>query len=178
MVAMIWVWSDTHFNHAGIIRYCSRGDDSVEAMNERLIERWNAAVRPQDEIYLLGDFGFGKDLSGIFDRLRGQKHLVIGNHDEKNPAVLKLPWKTMRDIVTLREQGVRAVACHYPLETWKSADRGYLMLHGHSHGTLKRKAAHRFDVGADVRPAPVTLQQLAEEASRETFEAADHHGDL
>jgi calcineurin-like phosphoesterase family protein len=175
---VIYVWSDTHFGHAGIIRHCSRPYDSVEAMNEGLIERWNAAVGPKDTIYLLGDFGFGKDLDAIFARLNGHKHLVLGNHDEKNPAVTKLQWESVRDIVTLREEGVRAVACHYPMETWKSAHKGYLMLHGHSHGTLRRKLPHRFDVGADVFDTPASLRNLASIAAEEMFLPTDHHGDL
>lgn len=175
---MIYVWSDTHFGHAGIIRYCTRPYSSVDEMNAGLIARWNSTVTPRDTIYLLGDFAFGKDVAPQFAALNGHKHLVIGNHDEKNPAVLKLPWESINDIVTLRENGVRAVACHYPMETWKSAHKGYLMLHGHSHGTLKRVVPHRFDVGADVFENPQSLASLATIASQQTFEAADHHGDL
>jgi calcineurin-like phosphoesterase family protein len=78
----------------------------------------------------------------------------------------------------LREEGVRAVACHYPMETWKSAHKGYLMLHGHSHGTLRRKLPHRFDVGADVFDTPASLRNLASIAAEEMFLPTDHHGDL
>jgi calcineurin-like phosphoesterase family protein len=171
---VIYVWSDTHFNHRGIIDYCARPYPDAEAMNQALIERWNSVVRPTDTIWLLGDFGFGP-VSVVFEALQGHKRLVIGNHDEKNPKVFKLKWEAVEDIVTLKEEGVRAVACHYPMETWKNAHRGYLMLHGHSHGSLRRKMPHRYDVGVDVEPVPVSLQALAARAAREPFEATDHH---
>jgi calcineurin-like phosphoesterase family protein len=176
----VMLWADTHFNHRGILRYCAptRPYASVEEMNESMIAKWNTSVRPQDTIYLLGDFGFETGLDAIFKRLHGKKHLVIGNHDEKNTLVLKLPWESQRDIVTLRENGVRAVACHYPMETWKSAQKGYLMLHGHSHGNLRRQVPHRFDVGADVfTDGPVSLQEIAAMAAAQNFTIDEHVGD-
>jgi calcineurin-like phosphoesterase family protein len=177
---VIYLWSDTHFNHEGVIRYCGRPFASIDEMNRALIGRWNGVVRDTDTIYLLGDFAFshkaGWPLEEIYSALRGHKHLVIGNHDEKNPKVLALPWESKADLLTLRENGVRAIACHYPMETWKGAHRGYLMVHGHSHGSLKRKLPHRYDVGCDVFPEPVTLQRLAEVAAAEVFQATDHHG--
>lgn len=181
---MIRVWSDTHFNHRGILEHCkaSRPYADIFEMNADLVRRWNSTVEVGDDVYLLGDFGFsvgsGDPLKTIFSWLNGRKHLVIGNHDERNPKVLKLPWVSKQDLVTLRENGGKAVACHYPLETWKGAHKGYLMLHGHSHGSLKRVIPHRFDVGADVRRAPVSLAALFLEAQAQPYQPQDHHGDL
>ena len=59
MSEKIWVISDTHLNHANIIRYCARPYTSTEEMNKDLIKRWNSIVRPQDTVYHLGDFGMG-----------------------------------------------------------------------------------------------------------------------
>lgn len=180
---MTYFWSDTHFNHAGIIRYCTRPYASVQQMNGALIERWNYAVqKDSDTVWLLGDFAFthpsGMDIAEIFSRLRGRKCLLVGNHDERNPAVMKLPWERVERLFTFKEAGGRAELCHYPLETWKAAHHGALMLHGHSHGTLKRQIPHRFDMGADVRMAPVSWERIMAEAATQTFEPADHHGDL
>lgn len=178
----LFVWSDTHFNHAGILDYCDRKYGSVEEMNAGLEAAWNRAVGPRDDVWFVGDFGFShgeaEPLEDIFARLHGRKHLVVGNHDEKNPRVLKLPWVAQTPLVTLRENGVRAVACHYPLETWKNAARGYLVLHGHSHGTLKRVIPHRFDVGVESFPSPVALGSLARVAAAQEFAPQDHHGDV
>lgn len=179
----IWLLSDTHFNHDAIRRYCNRPFDTVEAMNAAIIERWNARVRANDEIYLLGDFAFCHSkltpVADIFAQLNGRKHLIVGNHDEKNPAVMKLPWLTIDRLRTLKWEGTRAQLCHYPLESWSGAHHGALMLHGHCHGSLKRKVAHRFDVGFDVYPdGPVALSTLVAMAAKQTFRASDHHGDL
>jgi calcineurin-like phosphoesterase family protein len=53
---MIFFTSDTHFGHAGTIALYRRPFASVAAMTEALVERWNAAVSPEDEVWFLGDF--------------------------------------------------------------------------------------------------------------------------
>ena len=57
-----WFVSDTHFSHTNIIRYTGRPFQSVNEMDERLIENWNALVEPQDTVFFLGDFGLGTTL--------------------------------------------------------------------------------------------------------------------
>ena len=58
----IWVTSDTHFNHANIIKYCNRPFSSVEEMNETIIANWNKVVSQGDTVYHLGDFALGDKL--------------------------------------------------------------------------------------------------------------------
>lgn len=188
--ALIYFWSDTHFNHAGIINYCARPYKDVKEMNAGLIDRWNQVVRPQDDIYLLGDFGFdyrppvhvqfefsrGEPLLDIFNKLNGRKRLLRGNHDMKNSEVLALPWQSIQDIAIVRHNKVKAVCCHYPMESWPDAHRGSLMLHGHSHGSLKRKIPHRFDVGCDIYTTPISFDNFIAVANQQAFEPSDHHG--
>lgn len=183
---MIYLWSDTHFNHRGILNHCpeTRGMFSdVEQMNQALIERWNAVVGPTDFVYHLGDFGFSHSklppLQAVYDQLNGLKHLITGNHDEENKDVLKLGWLSVSKLLTLKHDGHRAELCHYPLESWKKAHKGTVMLHGHCHGSLKRVIPHRFDVGVDVHPdGPVSFNQYIEWSAAQAFEASDHHGDM
>jgi calcineurin-like phosphoesterase family protein len=173
----------THFNHAGILAFRPQYK-TVREMNDGLIERWNSVVRQKDTIYHLGDFAFsvgawGDDLDGIFLRLNGHKHLLVGNHDEKNKKVLRLPWESVEMLRSKLkgENGERATLCHYPLESWRGSWNGSLMLHGHCHGNLKRKLPHRFDVGVECFDTPVRLEALWETAATQKFEATDAHGD-
>ncbi|MDM8535036.1 phosphoesterase [Clostridiaceae bacterium HSG29] len=83
---MIYLISDSHFHHQKIIQYTNRNFQSVEEMNEHMIERWNKTVSNKDTIYHLGDFAFGnkEQISEIVDRLNGRKILIKGNHCKKS----------------------------------------------------------------------------------------------
>ena len=182
-----YFWADTHFNHEGILHHASRPYSSVAEMNEALIALWNGRVeREGDDVWMLGDFGFHAptkagttDLGEIWWRLRGKKHLIVGNHDAKNNQVLRLPWETVALLHEVKIGGQRATLCHYPLETWPASWRGSMMLHGHCHGTLRRKIAKRFDVGVDAAVGvngPIPWEELVERAAKETFTVVDGHG--
>lgn len=177
----VYFWGDTHFNHAGILRHTSRPWRTVKEMNEALIQAWNDTVRRESDIvYHLGDFGFSgarlQPLEVIWHRLRGVKHLLVGNHDERNPKVLKLPWESVEKLRTFKDRGLRAELCHYPLETWKDAyGRRALMIHGHSHGTLPKRP-RRWDVGVDFFEAPVEWNALVTLSQDETYIPVDHRG--
>lgn len=171
-------WSDVHFSHEAILRFCpkTRPFKNVDEMNEAVVERWNKKVGINEDIYFLGDFAFGKDPESHFYRLNGRKHLVTGNHDEHKKSVMALPWTSIHDIVTVKYSGLRAVLCHFPLESWKSMHHGYLHFHGHQHGS-GRKMNKRFDVGFDAFPdGPMSFEELAELASKQEFIPIDHHG--
>ena len=78
--------ADTHFMHENIIIYCNRPWKNVKDMNNQLIKNWNSVVGKNDDIYILGDFFMaGKQqantISHIINRLNGNKHLLLGNHD-------------------------------------------------------------------------------------------------
>lgn len=79
----VWITSDTHFNHANIIKYCDRPFGSVEEMNDALVENWNSVVGENDKVIHLGDFAFGNrsKVEAVKKRLKGKIDLILGNHD-------------------------------------------------------------------------------------------------
>ena len=135
-------------------------------MNEAIVERWNARVRKKEEIFFLGDFGFGKEVATTFQRLNGRKHLIVGNHDLKQgKAVLNAGWDSVEQIKVFKDNGRRVVLCHYPIESWPSAHKGALHFHGHSHGSLKRRIPGRLDVGFEpYSNGPVALENAIKDA--------------
>lgn len=138
----IWFISDTHFNHANILKFTDknnnhfRGDlfKSVDEMNETMINNWNEVVKPSDKIYHLGDVYFGRedDSNNILKRLNGKKRLILGNHDNLNRQSIlfshfqkiKLWWPFENMIFT-----------HIPLakEQMKTRSGDAVNFHGHIH---------------------------------------------
>ena len=77
--------SDCHWNHHNILRYDNRPWQSVEDMNREMIELWNATVKPDDLVYILGDVVWSnklEDWTKILAHLNGRKFIVKGNHDK------------------------------------------------------------------------------------------------
>ncbi len=83
MTENTYLIADTHFGDEAILRYENRPFQSVEEMDEAIIRRWNSTVRPEDTVFVLGDFS-AYDLqktAEICNRLHGHKYLIMGNHD-------------------------------------------------------------------------------------------------
>jgi calcineurin-like phosphoesterase family protein len=155
----IFFTSDTHFGDHRVLNISRRPFGSVAEMDAAMVERWNALVTSEDEVWHLGDFARSAQLAGeMFAKLNGRKHLIIGNNDPQ--AILCLDWASARHYAEIEEGGVRLVLCHYPFRTWNGIGRGAVNLHGHSHGRLK-PFTRQFDVGVDVREfRPVKLESL------------------
>ena len=82
----IFVCSDWHFMHQKSFLYEPRGFKSPEEMNEAIIQRHNEVVRPDDEVFHLGDEIMSDIDRGIecIQRLNGRIHLIRGNHSTDN----------------------------------------------------------------------------------------------
>lgn len=80
---MIWFISDPHFFHKNVIRMCKRPFENLHDMHESYIQEWNKRVKPNEKVYVLGDFAFAgwTLMKKVLDRLNGHKILITGNHD-------------------------------------------------------------------------------------------------
>src|SRR5271165_3310117 len=105
--------SDTHFFHQRILEYCpTRPWKTVIEMNEGLIEAWNSVVKPDDEVFHLGDFSLAfRPVEVYTRRLNGMKHLIVGNHDFASPChkKSKTPEKQAEWIVKYIDNGWTSV---------------------------------------------------------------------
>lgn len=151
---MEWFFTaDHHFGHANIIKYCNRPFDTVEEMDEVLIQRWNEVVRGQDVVIYAGDFTLRNSYAQeLIDRLKGNKIFLKGNHDK---------WiKQKRYIYHKKIKDHHVAVAHYPMESWQNSCHGSWHLHGHCHGTM-RVIPNRLDVGVDCHNFyPVAFSQL------------------
>ena len=159
---------------ANIIRLCNRPFVSVEEMNETIIANWNAVVFDDDDVYVGGDVCFKSAVEAVkfLKRLRGKKHLIVGNHDNKllkDPAFRKM-FVEITDILEVNDNGTRIVISHYPLCEWNGFFRGTLHFYGHIHNNtenatygIMKNISNAYNIGADILGfTPRTLEQVIE----------------
>jgi calcineurin-like phosphoesterase family protein len=158
----IFFTSDTHFGHGGALGLYRRPFASVVEMNDVLVEWWNETVGADDVLWHLGDFAIRQRPAVVADllaRLRGRKHLVTGNNDPSATTELNA-WESVQPYIEISIGSVSLVLCHYPFRSWRGMSKGWVNLHGHSHGRLKPQP-RQFDVGVDVWSfRPVSLDEI------------------
>jgi calcineurin-like phosphoesterase family protein len=155
---MIWFTSDTHFSHEKIIKYCDRPVKNAAEMNVLMLKNINELVKPEDELYHLGDFGTGgwSNMVTILNQITCKNlHYIIGNHDRNmlhdNVREKFKSFDYYKEIVV---EGERICLSHFPMLEWHQMHRGAWMLHGHSHNTLDYpdsiKNCRILDIGVDM----------------------------
>lgn len=162
--------ADTHFGHKKILTHCKRDFASVEEMDETIINNWNAVVSEDDDVYLLGDFGHTSvDLVAILKRLKGRKHLVIGNHDRKpiRSALFRHCFVEIHNVIEVHDNGVMIVLSHYPMAEWNGYYQGAWHFYGHIHNNgnlaqqLMEQIPRAVNVGVDkIGFMPRTAKEL------------------
>lgn len=185
---------DTHFGHANVIDYTKRpfrdanGKPDARAMDEALVERWNAVVQPSDCIYHLGDFALtrAEQIDHLLTRLHGQKFLILGNHDKtiRASGYLQKHFTWVRELAEIKiedadtPRGVQSIVlCHYSMRVWNKSHYGAWQLYGHSHGSLP-DIPHLLstDVGTDTNNyTPLSYEEVKARMVKKTWRPVDHH---
>lgn len=163
-MANMFITSDTHFSHPLMVKL--RGFDSVHQMDECMIERWNAVVKPQDHVYHLGDVAMRKEHLAIVRRLNGHKRLVMGNHD-----IFEIKYYLnagFKKIMALRVMN-NWILSHVPIHP-HSLGRFGGNIHGHTHankvheqstgGTLHLDRRYRCACVEQHKFTPISLEEL------------------
>ena len=174
---MLFFTSDLHFGHEKIIKACRRPFSSVEEMNGKLVENWNATVGAHDEVYILGDFALRLEMPvihEILEQLNGRKHLIFGNHDHeiaRHRYFFRDVFASMRDLYLMRlpSYDKRLILCHYPMMFWcGDYDPKFVHLYGHIHNNAHDIAwashlRNAYNVGVDVNGyRPVSIDEILE----------------
>jgi len=130
-------FSDPHFDHFNIMRYCNRPFKTVDEMGETIIANHNAVVNTNDDVYILGDLAFDKrdpkrTVEKFARRLNGHLHWIFGNHDHQQARAAEgFAWKG--EYKKIKVGGHKIILFHYPILGWDCKHYGSIHFHGHVH---------------------------------------------
>ena len=137
-----WLISDMHFGHDNLYKkftdrrtglpirpWATNSNDGDEIIRDT----WNARVKPNDKIYVLGDVAIPRRGLKMMEGLHGRKVLIRGNHD-----IFKMKdYAEYFDDIRGTHKLADVILTHYPIHPesiplhWC---RG--IIHGHTHSNL------------------------------------------
>ncbi len=209
-------WSDIHFDHKNILKYSGRleylniderteyrrlkligddrmrslkiSDDSIDRMNNGIIDKINSVVKEKDTLWCGGDFYIGhskQKLVELRNKIRCKTiHLIYGNHDQKWIKKHCPPYifASSTDVRLLNINGQLIFISHYAHLVWPKNHRGAWHLFGHSHGNLNPiisnllPNAKMLDIGYDGKTdAPWSLDEVQSFMNTKAGQFLDHH---
>ena len=134
---MIYYISDLHLGDERILKLCSRPFSSTNELFETLIKRWNAKVTDFDDVYVLGDIANGSSglVKEFFSKVKGRKHLIVGNHDEDYMVDYSLTnsFVSISRLEYITDEERKVCLCHYPLMDWFFGGKIIYHVYGHIH---------------------------------------------
>ena len=161
---------DTHYMHQNICRGTTRWSnadgftrnfDTLDQMNDRIVNGINTAVGQDDILFHLGDWSFGgfEMIEQFRNRINCRNiHLILGNHDhhiERDREDIRRLFTSVNQYLELEVKGKdweqNYVLMHYPIISWNKMNDGVIHLHGHVHLSADRRIGKgkTMDVGVD-----------------------------
>lgn len=179
-MGQVWFTSDWHFYHDREFLYKPRGFNSIYEMNDAIISRHNEVVQPEDDVYVLGDCILNDNDAGIraIKQLKGQLHIVRGNHDTNTRMDL---YDKCWNIVEITEgqhfkwNGYHFYLNHYPtitsnLEKDSILKHHLINLYGHTHQKTNfyNEIPFMYHVGMDSHNCyPINIEIIIEDIKEE-----------
>lgn len=159
--------ADTHFFHADLLGWNDFAPwlfASTTAMNQAMIDAWNARVDANDVVYHLGDIAMNPenvpddaDVLAILAQLHGRIVFIKGNHDYRSlfkylhahdPKLNGQDKFSFHDVgAIIKENHKQIFMTHYPL--MMGIVHQTLNLHGHIHHSSVHTATN-INVGVDA----------------------------
>jgi calcineurin-like phosphoesterase family protein len=166
----LYFTSDTHYMHTNICRGTTRWSnadgftrdfDTLDQMNDRIVNGINLVVGQDDILFHLGDWSFGgfERIEEFRNRINCKNiHIVLGNHDhhiERDREGIRQLFTSVNQYLELEVKGKdweqNYVLMHYPIISWNKMNDGVIHLHGHVHLSADRRIGKgkTMDVGVD-----------------------------
>lgn len=159
----VFVISDTHFGHKGIIKFRDQFE-TAEEHDDTILDNILSVAGKRDSLYILGDVCV--DASGWHNVLQiasrvEHLHIVLGNHDQERKTAPTLAQymsvcKTVSGLRKYKEMWLSHAPLH-PAEL-----RGKVNVHGHVHSNSLKDDRY-FNVSCEnVFYHPVNMETIRE----------------
>lgn len=164
---MCYFIADNHFGHKNIIAHCNRPFNSVDKMDQAMINNWNTVIDGDDIIIIAGDIFLchTAKMFEVINQLNGYKILVRGNHDTQSRTKLirRLGFDELYDnpyYIKVPNIG-RLIVTHCPLPDDELGPKEF-NIHGHTHNLRPNDDKH-FCVSAEmIDYTPIHLNEIIE----------------
>jgi len=174
---MNYITSDLHFWHKNILKFSKehRPFDTIEEMNNYIVNKINDTCTEDDTLYHLGDFSFaGKEKTrAVLDRIKCKIVFILGNHCYH----MKSLYEEYGEVLMYKEtkvNGVKTVLFHYPIATCNGQGRGSVHLHGHCHGSYEG-LGRILEVGYCAHGRLLKIEEAVNMALEKEIYVPDHH---
>lgn len=159
-----------------------RGFKNIQEHDETIINNWNSAIAPDDDVYFLGDLFLNDNKRGleILSQLNGRIHFIIGNHDTDVRIELLKKHQKIVEIVFAKRIKIGKYLfflSHYPTITAnyddKKLNEHLINLHGHLHDLNKfyNNNPYVYNVALDAHNnRPIEIQEIIEDIRKKKEE--------
>lgn len=157
----IFASADHHFGHKNIVKFTDafgeklRDFDTVEDMEEHIVEQHNSVVKPTDMTLFAGDVCFNKHKLELFKRMNGMKVLILGNHDQFS---MKRYLEHFHEVCALKVID-NIIFTHIPLHP-VSMGRWELNVHGHMHHNKIDHPKHLCVSMEQIDYKPISFEEI------------------
>ena len=183
----IYLTSDWHFGHDREFVWGPRGFKSIHEMNEAIIENHNSIVNMEDDVYCLGDCMLGDNEKGVkmIKQLKGNLHLILGNHDTQTRIALYNDCYNVVEVVyatVIKYNKCSFYLSHYPtmtsnLEKSNNIRQHLINLYGHTHQQTNfyNGIPFMYHVGMDSHNCkPILIDNIIEEIKQEANKCMEY----
>lgn len=147
---MDFVIADLHLGHRSLVeKYKARPFNTLEEMEETIVQKWNGVVSKNDKVYILGDVAWNSAASALIPRLNGCKYVVMGNHDHKANLLMSNGITKVYGALALAKYKV--ILTHIPVNQ-QCMDRYSwdFNIHGHLHDGVVYDLEHYIKTGEKI----------------------------
>lgn len=159
--------SDLHLGHNRIIEFSGKYRGNVTTTEEHdkwIVQQWNTVVSKNDTVMVLGDICFDRDKLHLFKYMKGNKHLILGNHDKFGLDEYAHFFSKIHGFTKYKGFWLS----HSPIHPQEL--RGKFNIHGHVHQNIIQDPRYISVCVEALEGKPISFEEIQQLASqRETL---------